>query len=97
MPFTYGDKIKFIANKKEGNDVRKYVLKRSASSSSDGYKLYGYNPVENKLELLDDFGMSGNSSKPVIEERAINKIEFFCPDDKWIIERYEGDQITSTP
>lgn len=90
--FTYGNQIKFLATNTETNETRQFVLKRSSGATSDGYKLYGYQPEENKLNLLEDFGMdSGHVTLADATTEGKNRINFYCPSDVWNISRHSSD------
>jgi len=102
---TYGDTIRFMAtkpasdspeetktDKAEPADRRQFILKRSGSANTDGYKLYGYDGDANGKNILEDFGIPNDSSINIITSEAKSLIKFYCPpEDGWNINRHSMD------
>jgi len=80
---NYGDNIKLLAT--DGEESRRFKLKRSAAANSGGYTLYGYNPEQNALNPLEDFSMDGRPSRAAVVQEAKERIRFYV-DDAWTIE-----------
>jgi hypothetical protein len=79
----YGDHIKLLAT--DGEETRRFKLNRSAAASSNGYRLYGYNPDENALNLLEDFSIDDRPPRSAVVQEAKNRIQFYVGDG-WTIE-----------
>lgn len=76
---NYGDTLKIRAS--NGDETRRFLFSRSAGATSDGYKLYGYNPEENARNFLEDFGIDGRPSHHEEVEEAKRRIRFYVSDD----------------
>lgn len=81
----YGDKRRFVVKKDGRRSV--FVLKRSAAATSSGYKLYGYDEDTNSLNLLEDFGISGNPKPYEVRDAAVRRINFYVGGDPEIVEK----------
>lgn len=80
---NYDDTIKFLAT--NGSETRRFLFERSKAATSSGYRLYGYNPVENDRNLLEDFGIDGRPNHHTEIQEAKERIRFYVDDD-WELE-----------
>lgn len=80
---NYDDIIRFLAT--NGTETRRFLFKRSRGATSGGYKLYGYDPVKNDRNLLEDFGIDGRPSHHQQIEEAKKRIRFYIDGD-WDLE-----------
>ena len=91
--FTSGDQVKLVAKNANTDETRRFILKRSKAATSQGLKLYGYNPEKNELNLLEDFGVDGRTTRANAAEEARRKLEFYCPkEDGWTISEHYKPQ-----
>ena len=79
----YGDSITLLAT--DGEESRRFKLNRSGAANSAGYRLYGYNPDKNALNLLEDFSIDDRPPRSAVVQEAKNRIRFYVGDD-WTIE-----------
>lgn len=74
------DSLKFVAQKND-KVVNRFLLVRSAGATSGGYKLYGYDPVENQRNFLEDYAIDARPNHYEEVETAKQKIRFYAGDD----------------
>lgn len=80
---NYGDALKIRAS--NGDKTRRFLFSRSAGATSDGYKLYGYDPEENGWNFLEDFGINGHPSHHKEVGEAKRRIRFYIGEN-WEID-----------
>jgi hypothetical protein len=84
---NYGDTAKFIAT--DGEETRRFLGKKSPASTSNGYKLYGYDPEGNQRNKLEDFGIRGSHHSSADEFAEFKRRIRFYVDDDWTVELAE--------
>ena len=92
--FTSGDQIKLVATNSKTDETRRFVVKANSTATSSGLKLYGYDPAQNKLNLLEDFGVDGGKTKMNAQEEARRRLDFYCPKNEgWKITEHYKPQV----